>query len=289
LKKIISILVFLGLCWGAAQAYIVKDVRGKPLSFSNPPQRIITLLPNLTEIACNLGLESRLVGVTSRCNYPPSVLNKPKIGDFYLDYEKVLFLKPDLVVVEEGMRTQQVNKLEKLGLKVAVVNSKDLQGFYQTLKILGKITGTEERAKALEQNFKQTLQSFAQKSARIPEAAKPKVFIEIELMPTIRTVGSSNFINDLIVSAGGKNIFAFLKEPYPVVNLESLVKFNPDIIILTTVKPATLYAKSSWQGIAALKNKRVYYLDPDLLVRPGMRLLQGLEKLNRFFYLEAAR
>ncbi|MCD6310825.1 MAG: ABC transporter substrate-binding protein [Candidatus Eremiobacteraeota bacterium] len=261
----------------------VKDCRGKTITIQVPPQKIISLAPSLTEILCSLGLFDSLAGVTTRCNYPPQVKSLPKIGDVFVDKEKLIALNPDLVVAEAILSSDMVVPLEKLGLKVLLLDSNNLAGFENTLLTLGKATGTYGKAKELLSGFKKTLSDYKNYSKNIPGEKHPRVLIEIQARPLF-AAGEGTFMSDIVNLAGGKNIINRLPTGSGPVSLEKVISSDPQVIILTdTTTPEEFLSSPVWKNTSAARHRRVYSINPDIFVRPTLRLPLALKQLKEWF------
>ncbi|MCL5036221.1 MAG: cobalamin-binding protein [Chloroflexi bacterium] len=261
----------------------VTDSRGKKIIIESRPKRIVSLAPSLTEILSSLGLYGSLVGVTNRCNYPPEVKKLPKVGDVFIDREKVVSLRPDLVIAEAALSRGVVAPLEKLGLKVMLMNSSSLDGFEDTLLKIGKATGKSDVSKKLLEEFRSRLSGFEKASAKIPLEKRPGVLIEIQARPLF-AAGESTFMSDIVFLAGGRNIIGRLPIGCGPVSLEKVIKDDPQVIILTDSTPGEFLSMPAWKNTSAAKNNRVFAINPDIFVRPTLRLPEALKQLKGWFY-----
>lgn len=235
--------------------------------------RIVSLSPAMTEVVFSLGAGDKIVGVTTYCDFPEQAKEITKVGDFsHPSIERIVALKPDLVIVNlpEQKRTQR--ELEKLGINIFVSSPTSLADIYQELAQIGKTLGQKRQADSLIEYMKHNLQNITKEDAK-------RVFVEISPRPII-TIGAVTFLNDIIERAGGTNIFKDLEKDYPVVNQEAVIMRDPEIIIV--LHPEDIAGRTGWQRIQAIKNNRVYTdLNPDLLMRPGPRLVDGFRQLKR--------
>ncbi|MBI2251517.1 MAG: ABC transporter substrate-binding protein, partial [Armatimonadetes bacterium] len=203
-----------------------------------------------------------------------------KIGDFNLNFEKIIELNPDLIVAEGTILKEALEKFKKLKIPILILNSKNLNNFEKSFLMLSRTVGKEALGKKLLKIFNLQIKKIKNKTKEIKN--KPKIFLEIWNKP-LQTCSKGTLTDELINLAGGINIAQDLKIHYPVISEEFLVTQNPQIIILTTSKINEIYQKKSWKNILALKNKKVYYLNPDLIARPTLRLILALNKLTSFF------
>jgi len=235
--------------------------------------KIVSLSPAMTEVLFSLGAREDIVGVTTFCNYPEEARKLYKVGDFSNpSVERIVGLKPDLVIVNlpEQMKTKQM--LEKLKINIFVSSPNSLNDIYKEIVALGKIIKKEKSADSLvnyiHSNIKQS--KFHRKK---------KVYIELSARPIV-TVGRESFLNELLEMAGAKNIFFDLKKEYPVVSQEEVIRRDPEIIIL--LHPEDIKDRLGWNKITAIKNKKIYKnLNQDYLLRPGPRLVKGFKELKQ--------
>lgn len=242
------------------------------------PQRIISLAPAITETLYILGLENKIVGVTAYCNYPPQAKDKTKIGDFANpNLEKVISLKPDLILASDGVQVGIVERLRTLNLRVEVIAPRSIEEILDSFISIGQLTGKEEAALKSVENIRMKLKYIQNKLSVFPAEKRPKVFLELWHQPLI-TIGKGSFVNEFISYAGGINITGQIKAVYPLISSEYVLKESPDIIIVG-------HTMKKEENVSAFRQGRVYTdIDPDLLLRPGPRFIQGIEQLHKIFY-----
>ncbi|CUT02689.1 cobalamin-binding protein [Candidatus Chrysopegis kryptomonas] len=252
----------------------IYDDLGRKIELQNPPERIVSLAPSITETLFFLGLGDKVVGVTKYCNYPPEAQSKTIIGGVIdPNYEIILSLKPDIVMMTvEGNTKESFNKLSDLGLKIFVTNPRNFEGVFKTILDIGKICKVETRAKFLVDSLRAELEKIKKINSG---KHKPKVFVLLSLNP-LMTAGKNTFINEIIENAGGINIGKNSKQNYPIFNREEILKLNPDIIILTESKigkDELLNLFPEWKHINAIKENKIFKIDPDILLRPSPRVV----------------
>ena len=258
-------------------------------SYEGKKLRIISLTPATTEILFALGLEDEIVGVSSFCDYPKKAQTKEKVGSFsQVNIEKVLFLKPDIIFCTGLEQAPVVKKLKELNLKVYVSDPADITGLFESIRDIGKLTRKEKEADALIGKMKTVLEEINSKVKRIPSKDRPKVFVEIWHDP-LMTAAKGSFINELITLAGGINIAQDIMRAYSYFSPEQVIKRNPDVIILTYMSQEQplkiLKARLGWKEISAVKKNRVFGdIEPDILLRPGPSLIEGLKEIHKRFY-----
>ncbi len=266
-------------------AFAVMDQLGREVSFERPAQRVLSLAPSLTETVYALGGEGRLVGVTTYCNYPPEAQSKEKVGDFFMpNLEKMVALKPDVVLVIATGQSQTLMKLEGLGLKTFVLNPESSEQTLESFRIIGKILDLENNADLLCEEVRTTLSSVRDKAWGQPD--HPLIYLEIDSAPLI-TCGGKSTVGELIRIAGGRNLFEDLPQPYGVVNAERVLAGKPEVVLIAhpNVSGKDFKERLGWGALPAVKANRVYDdLDPDVLTRPGPRMGKAAEMLYQAFY-----
>jgi len=247
------------------------------LAQDQPFKRIIALSPHACEILYAIGAESQLVGGVSYCDYPKQAKALPRVGNYQrINVEAALRLKPDAVVVMSRQVTG-VHKLAQLGVKIIVSNPLNFDMIFDDILKLGRLTGHRQQSQTLVNTLRQRL-------TRI-EQAKPshvRVFYEIWGDPLI-TAGKPSFITDLIEKAGGVNVFGSIKLESPHVNVEAVIRAKPDIIVIPQESRNIAERKAFWKKWLHGQAIRFVVVNPDLLQRPGPRLLDGLTFLHQAF------
>lgn len=259
----------------------VRDDLGVTVPFDEVPKRIVSLAPNLTEMIYSLGMGNRLVGNTLYCTYPPEARTVTKVGDMLtIDFEKILSLKPDLVLITvEGNAKDSYTKLKNLGLKVFVSNPRNFQGIKKTYSDLGQIFMKRPQADSTLNSWQAQYDSVTSEAQKLDH---PKCLFFVGFNP-IMVAGKNTFINELLTSAGLDNIAGDSPQNYPVYSREEIMKRNPDYMIMTgTSQMEQGVIRNSypeWKSLSAVKNNRILVVDPDLYLRPGPRFIQALKDL----------
>ncbi|MCZ0754552.1 ABC transporter substrate-binding protein [Anoxybacillus sp. J5B_2022] len=268
----------------------VKDGLGEDVTIKAEPKKIVSLIPSNTEIAYALGLGDKIVGVSDFDNYPEDVKNKEKIGGMEFNVEKIISLKPDLVLAHASSAHNSKDGLKQLkdaGITVLVVNdAKSFDDVYHSIELIGKATGTTEKANEIVDHMKTKLEEIKEKAKNVKQPVK--VWVEVSPAPEIYTAGKGTFIDDMLQAIQAKNV-AGDQEGWPMFTEEKAVALNPDVIITTYgyyVKDAVnqVLARPAWKDVPAIKNKRVYDVNSDLVSRPGPRLVEGVEELAKVIY-----
>lgn len=250
-------------------------------SASAYPSRIISTIPSNTEILFDLGLGKKIIGVTDQCNYPAEAKLVEKIGGVNINVEKVVFLKPDLVVMLYDAQRNEVEKLRSKGLNVLAVNPHSIKEIIDSVKLVGKVTGAHVKAQELASKMQNELSRINSMKKKFP---KPKVFVLIYPEP-LMTAGKGTFIDDAIKIAGGENIGASLRGDYPIMSFEKLLFAQPDYIIVSGKDQSEINAiknSSKWQRINAVKQDKIMLVNSDIITRPVPRMVFSLGKIFNF-------
>lgn len=251
----------------------------EPPPLHGPARRIVSLAPNTTEILFALGAGAQVVACTNACTWPPEVKTLPRVGDMHIDLERVVAVGPDLIVAEWVTPPELVARLRALRLRVLQTDSSTLKGYLATLQVLGAATGHLAEAEQIRASLEARLAQMRERLRHLPFQQRARVFVEIWNRP-LQTAASGTFIDEMVVLAGGVNVFSEL-EQYPQVSPEALVMRDPDVVLVTSSSPQEFAARPAFQSLRAVRNGRVLAIDPDTLTRPGPRLGQALETLSK--------
>jgi len=260
---------------GAAHALQVTDDRGVTVTFAQTPQRIVSLLPSLTESVCAMEQCQRLVGVDRYSNYPASVKALPVLGGgLDPNIEGIVALKPDVVLVAASSRAS--SRLESLGLKVVALETKthaDVRRVLQTLGVLLDVPdsqGAERLWRIIDSSVSAAAQSL---SAR---ARNTRVYFEVNRGPY--AAGESSFIGETLTRLGVKNVVPASLGPFPKLNPEFVVRANPDLIMIGNRSMQAMVPYPGWGSIKAVREKRICVFgvdESDVVVRPGPRMAEA--------------
>ena len=243
------------------------------------PRRIISLGPTITEKLYLLGAQDRLVGVTTYCERPPEALAKEKVGNVtQVNIEKIVELKPDLVVATSLTERRAVLGLKRLGIRVIVFNE---PGSYEEMNRqfleLGRIVGREREAEGIVRAAERRVDVIKKRVEGLP---RPKVFIQLGAKPLFAATKDS-FVNDFIELAGGTNIAREAKTGF--YSREEVLRQDPDIIIIVLMGAATGNEKKGWQkfhALRAVKNDKIFVMDPYRICSPTPRtFVDALEEM----------
>ncbi len=272
----------------------ITDARGETIKFDSPPERIVSFMASNTEILFHLGLGDKVVGVDKYSNHPPEVKDLPKVGDaFNVDYEKIVSLNPDVVVITKA-NTNMVSSLNEYDLKVVVTDGNSLDDVYSDIKLLGKMCSIEKKAESTADDLKSTMDKITQDMSNIPESNKPRAFYISGTYQGIYTPGNNTFQNTLIENSGCKNI-ASDKEGWATISEEEIIGEDPEIIIAPHYLKESvedLTEKDSWRSIEAVQEDQIFFVNGDIMSRPGPRIIDAqlrLVNINKVVRTEANR
>ena len=266
----------------------ISDDAGRQVQIKGQPKRIVSMAPSNAEILFALGLGDRVVGVSNYDDYPPEATTKEKVGDaLNPNYEKIAALKPDLVLAVGTAQSEIVKKLEGYNINVIVLNAQKVRDALNDIALVGRVTGTSTKATEITAAMSKKLDEVQAKVAGVPADKRPTVFWALDA--SLYTVGPGSFIDDLITLAGGKNIAADTKQAYPQFSQEALIARNPDVIIIPLIDPTLanqLKTMKGWDKLKAVKEGRVYTIDPNIVSRPGPRIATGVETVAKLLHPE---
>lgn len=268
-----------------AAGVTITDVAGRTVTVAAPPQRIISLAPSDTEILFALDLGPKVIAVDDFSDYPADAKDLPKIGGTNATYnfEQIVALKPDLILATSITPPEAIKKLEELKQTVIVLGTAQttFESISADIALIGMVTGQADKARQVTDAMQQRLDAIKAKVATVK--IRPRVYWELDATDPAKpySVGSGNFVNDLIVLAGGTNIFEQASLPFLQVSSEQVVVADPEIIILSDaaygITVESVAQRPGWQVITAVKQQRIEPIDDNLVSRPGPRIVDGLE------------
>ncbi len=263
-----------------ATALIVTDDTNTPLTFYAPPQRIISLAPSITELAYAAGLGSRMVAVTAYSDYPDEAKMLPLVGDaFRLDWERIVALKPDLVLAwKSGLSARDRSAFKKLNLKLLVIEPRRLDDIPRTLRLLGRVAGTQAEAGSAARDFERRRDALRNRYADRPVV---RAYFQIALTPLL-TVNREHIISDVLRLCGAENVFANARPLTPVVSDEALVREQPQVLLgIADTKEQSDAISSQWRELPLLAARKgnMAFVSADMISRPSPRIVQGAEQV----------
>jgi iron complex transport system substrate-binding protein len=278
-------------------AFEVIDGLDRLVKFDQTAAKIISIAPSNTEILFAIGAGEQVIARDEFSDYPEAAKALPSVGGGFgaLDVEKMVSLQPDLVLASALTPADQVEALEKLGLKVYLLgNPQDLESMFQNLEIAGRITGKSAQAAELVEQLKGRV--AAVDKALTKAQSKPVVFYQLDSTDPNApwTAGAGTFISSLIARAGGENYGDRLKDSYAQISIEQLLLDQPQVILVGDftwggVTAEQVQARPSWADLEAIKSGQVFVFDDNLVSRPGPRMVEGLEAMAKFLHPELFR
>jgi iron complex transport system substrate-binding protein len=266
-------LLALSLAVSQAQGLELRDDLGHVTRFDAPPQRIVSLLPSLTETVCALDACTRLVGVDRYSNHPATVRALPQVGGLDdTNVELITALKPDVVLVATSTRVTE--RLRGLGLKVVALEPRSFKDLHRVLGLLGPLLGAD--GETLWRHIDAGVGAAAQS---VPAKARGlKVYYEVA--SGIYAAGETSFMGETLAKLGVANIIPAALGPFPKINPEFVVRADPALIMIAQREVAGLAQRPGWAGIQALREGRVCGFTPeqgDVLARPGPRMAEAAQ------------
>ncbi|MGJ7909775.1 ABC transporter substrate-binding protein [Neobacillus sp. LXY-1] len=270
----------------------IKDAVDQKVVIDKKPKKIVSLIPSNTEITYALGLGKEVVGVSDFDNYPEDTAKKEKVGGQEINIEKIISLKPDVVLAHaSGVHNSKegLQQLRDAGIKVLVVNdAENFEQVYDSINMIGTATGEKKKAEEIVQHMKDKLAEIKTKAKDIKE--KKKVLVEVSPSPEIYAPGKNTFMNEMLNLINAENI-AGDQEGWIKIEEEAMIKRNPDVIVTTYgyyVKNPTeqVLTQKGWENVNAVKNKQVVDVNSDKVTRTGPRLVEGVEDLAKAVYPE---
>ncbi len=293
-RKLVSLLLCLVLCLCALpvlaeDGVTVTDMKGREITLDAPAARIVALSPSDCEILYALGAEDTLVGRGQYCDYPEAVLEIPAVNSgAEINLEQILALNPQVVVMTAmAQTTEQVEALEKAGVKVVVSDAQDIAGTYEAIALLGKLVGKEAEADALITQMKDAFAAIAEKA----ENTGKTVYFEVSpLEYGLWTAGKNTFMDELATICGLENAFADV-EGWQGVSQEQVLARDPDYIVTISMyfgegptPVEEILGRKGWEGLKAVKNQQVFNADSNAMSRPAPRLVDAAQALFDFVY-----
>ena len=258
--------------------WTVTDDLGRQVIVPINLKRVVSLAPSVTENVFAVGGGDRLVGVTTFCNFPDEARSIAKIGDTMSpNMEVIVALRPELVLVTTASQIEAFTKvLEENGIVVYVTNPTSLDDVFRDLERLGQLFGTEEKAKQVVASLAARVESVRSASR---DTTPSRVFIQISNEPLF-TIGKGSYLNGLLEIANAISVTANVETAFPRLSKESALTLNPDVIILSDSED-NKEVNDAYRTSPAVRTGRVYRIDPDILSRPGPRLVDALEEIAR--------
>ena len=267
----------------------VTDFQGRTTAIASRPERIVSVGASNTEFLFALGAGDRVVGVDDFSDFPPEAARKEKVGGVKVSVEKVVGLRPDLVVMVK-ISDGTVERLAGAGIAVVIVDPQNLADVFRTAVLLGTVIGAD--GQRLASDLERRVDAVRERTRSAP---RPRVFHEVDASDPARpfTVGPGSYLSEIIDVAGGINVAARASSPYPQLSLEEVVRADPEVIVLADadygVTPDQVAARLGWSALAAVRAGRVFPIADSLVSRPGPRVGEAAEAYARLLHPELFR
>ena len=294
LKKSLAILIaalmllpFAAFSAAEDTSFTVTDMTGREITFEKPVEKAVALTASDCEIIFALGAEEVLVGRGEYCDYPPEVTDIPSVQSGYdTNIEQIIALEPEVLFMATMAQTQeQVEQLEKAGIKVVVSDAQDIAGTYTAIAMIGQILGKNEEAEQIIDAMKNAFEEIAENKL---DGEKTIYFEVSPLQWGLYTAGTGTFMNEVAEMMGLKNCFSDVAGWAPI-SEEQVLERNPDYILTITMyfgegptPEEEITARPGWENVTAVKNGDILNLVNNELSRPAPRLVEGAQMLFDF-------
>lgn len=245
---------------------------------ARPIERIVSLAPNLTELAFAAGAGSRVVGTVEYSDEPEAARSIPRVGDaFRVDPERIMALEPDLVLAwTSGTPAPTIARLRALGLDVREFATHRIADVPRVVRQLGEIAGSRAMAEQSAARFERNMAALR---SRYEERAQLRVFLQVSTRPLF-TINGAQIMSELVQVCGGANVFADLNQLAPQVSVEAVLARDPDVIVATDdAEQDALREWRRWPQLKAVRTNNLYSLPADDLTRATTRLAAGAAQL----------
>jgi iron complex transport system substrate-binding protein len=264
----------------------LTDGLDRSVTLEAAPQRIASLSPAATEILFAIGAGDQVVAVDKFSDYPPEAAMRQQLDAFQPSVEAIAGAQPDLVLVfyDPGNLVDGLTNANVTAFFLDTPTS--VAEVLEQIRLLGEATGHRQEGEELAQSMQQEVTAIEERLADVEQG--PRVFHEVD--DQLYTVAPSSFVGDLYAILKAQNIAAGTDQAYPQLSQEAIIEADPEVIILGDTaggeSPETVKARPGWGSISAVTNNRIYSVDPDIVSRPGPRLVDALETLAQMLYPE---
>jgi iron complex transport system substrate-binding protein len=259
---------------------VIRDASGRDVRFARPAQRVVTLLPSLTETVCELGACARLVATDRYSDWPAEVRSLPKVGGLDdAQVEEIVRLRPDVVLLSHSQRI--TGRLQELGLQAVALDTQTFAHIAHSVALIGQVLGLPEQAAALNEEIDRRVRAVTETARAHRHGPGPSVYVEVDRAPY--AAGADSFIGEMLARLGARNIVTADLGPFPMLNPEYVVRHDPDVIIVTEEELPDFTERPGWSQIRAVKERRVCSFPPGvryMIERPGPRVAGGMQALE---------
>lgn len=264
----------------------ITDFMGRQVTIKKEPKRIVSLSPSTTELIYAIGAGKDVVGVTNYDDYPPEVKSVAKVGGYEgPNIEAIMAQKPDIVFASNLSGKDQMETIEKSGIPVVVLEAQNINQIYDSIKILGEITGNTEKGNEIIKTMKDKIKEISDKVKNLP---KVNVFYVVDTNGNW-TAGKGTFIDELITLAGGNNV-ASDANGWAQYSVEKLIQKNPDVIITSqhATNAKNIKNMPGYKDTKAAKEGKIFVIsNDDIINRASDRIVLGLEEIAKDLHPEA--
>ena len=258
----------------------VVDFSGRTISLAAPARKIVALAPHIVENVFSAGAGDTLVGVMQYSDYPESAKQIAIVGGYEkTNFEKIIELNPDLIIAwQSGNSHSAIQRLVELGYTVYIDQADSLQDVARSIRDIGVLTGHSKKAESVATAY---LEQLNQIQERYKNSAKIKTFYQVWNNP-LQTISGNHIISDAIEICGGSNIYAEEFAVAPIINIESVLQRDPEVIIasgMSSARPEWLDQWLQWDSLAAVKQDNLFFVNGDHIQRHTVRLLMGINSI----------
>lgn len=266
---------------------VFTDMAGREVKLEKPAQKIVALEPSDCEILYAIGAGGTLVGRGEYCDYPAEVMDIPSVQSGYeTNIEAVIELGPEVVIMTMMAQTEdQINAFENAGIKVVMTNAQDINGIYECVNMIGKVTGKENEAANVVSQMKSAFDEIKKEG----NGQGKTVYFEVSpLQWGLWAAGSGTFMDEAAQMIGLTNIFSD-QAGWIEVSEEQIISADPDYIVTITMyfgegptPEEEICSRPGWEGIKAVVNGDIINIQDNSLSRPSPRLMDGIKAMNDF-------
>lgn len=268
----------------------IVDTVGREVTIEAKPQRIASLSSAATEVLFAIGAGDQVIAVDMFSNYPEEATTRQQLDAYQPNLEAIAGVGPDLVLLFYDPE-ELADSLERLGMTTAVLGSvgetpESVEAVFDQIRLLGQITDHVQEAEDLVAEMQERVDAIEEALADVEQG--PRIFHEVDA--TLYTAAPGSFVGGLYKILKAQNIAAGAGQPFPQLTQEVIIERDPEVIILADgaygESPDTVKGRAGWGNISAVRNDRIFVIDPDIVSRPGPRLVEALEALAVFLYPE---
>jgi len=285
---LLKAVLFSFLLVSSALGIELRDDFRQLVGLDHPPKRIVSLAPSVTEVLFAVGAGDQVVGVTDFCNRPPEAKEKAKVGGFAKpDLQRVLRLRPDLVIAFGPFQLQVAEALRRKGVAVFWIYPQSLEEILDSFVRIGQITGHRQEGVWLKEAVRRRLELIKRHLKGLGDAQRPRIFRVMGLDPP-GTVGGRSFQSSIFRAAGGRNAFEDVPKDFFYIDLKEVLRRSLDVVLICGEDPLRakeeLERRPGWAELQAVRQDRMLVLPCDLICRPGPRVAEAVARIASFLH-----